>query len=266
MKPSTLPLLAAGLVLSSAAVFAESPKPIISEDFESTPVGQVPKGFTKVGAVEVVDDVAHTGKKSLRMNPAVNGARKITLTGEPVAALGGSHWGRLYYKVKLPTPLPVVPPGKTTAAVHTTLVSGNATSPLASDHIEVRLLGLSLKMDGAFRYLYNVQPRGGRKEFGVSNKTDSKFTDEWVLAEWHVDYATQSYHCYINGEEQKDIAIDNGEGKFEKVEIPVKFDDLSFGWQNYQAATGEGFTTWLDDLALGKERLGPVAAGKTAAK
>ena len=40
--------------------------------------------------------------------------------------------------------------------------------------------------------------------------------------------------------------------------------NFSVGWTNYQAATGEGFTVWLDDLAIGKKRLGPVA-GATAA-
>src|SRR5471032_322495 len=67
------------------------------EDFESTPVGQVPKGFTKTGMVAVVDDVAHSGTHSLRMEPAANGPRRITAKGEAITALGGTHWGRLYF-------------------------------------------------------------------------------------------------------------------------------------------------------------------------
>jgi hypothetical protein len=266
MKPSTLSLLAAGLVLSGAGLQAETPKLILNEDFESTPAGEIPKGFTKTGAVVVVDDMAHSGKKSLRIEPATRGARKITLEGEKVAALGGEHWGRLYYKVKLPAPAPVIPEGKTTGIIHSTLVSGNAISPSANDAIEMRLVGNLLRTDGTFRYLFNVQPRKERKEFGKSNKAPSTFSDQWVLVEWHVNNADQSYHFYVNGEEQKDITVENGAGNFTNSEIPAVFKDLSFGWTNYQPATAEGFTAWIDDLALGKERIGPAGTGKTAAK
>jgi hypothetical protein len=81
-----------------------------------------------------------------------------------------------------------------------------------------------------------------------------------------VNSADQSYHFYVNGEEQKDITVENGAGNFTNAEIPAAFKDLSFGWTNYQPATGEGFTAWIDDLALAKERIGPTSSGKTAAK
>src|SRR3954469_12258548 len=98
---------AACLLLTSAAIAAPpAAKTIISENFESTAAGQIPKGFTKTGAVAVVDDVSHSGKKSLRMEAAVNGARRITAKGDAITALGGTHWGRLYFKVQLPVPTP----------------------------------------------------------------------------------------------------------------------------------------------------------------
>ena len=237
---------------------------LVSEDFESTAVGEIPKGFTKSGAVAVAEDAAHSGKKSLRIEPATKGPRTITLQGAQVAALGGQFWGRLYFKVKQPTPLPVVPEGKTTGAIHTTMVSGKATSPLANDPIDVRLLGTSTDMTGSFKYLYNVQPRGGRKEFGVSAKARSQYTDQWTLAEWSVDNATQSYQLFINGDEVTDVALHKGAGKFEGVELPASFETLSFGWNNYQPASGDGFTAWIDDIALSKKRIGstPTAARK----
>ena len=63
----------------------------IYEDFESTDVGKIPKGFTSKGSVGVVDDVAHTGKHSLRLNAAVSGARQIVKQGAELAAMGGEH-------------------------------------------------------------------------------------------------------------------------------------------------------------------------------
>jgi hypothetical protein len=265
VKTSLLPVSLALLLLASTRVCAQSDV-IVSEDFESIPVGQIPQDFTKTGAIGVADDAAHSGHHSLRIEPAIKGGRFITLKGPKLAALGGQFWGRLYFKVKQPSPLPVVPEGKTSAAIHTTLVSGKTTSPLANDPIEVRLLGTITDMTGAGRYLYNVQPLKGRKEFGVTSKAKFHYTDEWTLAEWYVDNTTQTYQLFINGDEVKDVALSKGAGQFEGVELPTAFDTLSIGWTNYQAATGEGFTTWIDDLALGKKRLGPTGSASAAAK
>jgi len=261
VKPSFLPIAIALLVLASARAFAESAPGdlILSEDFESIPVGEIPKGFTKTGTIGVAEDAAHSGRKSLRIDPAIKGARVITLTGEKLAAVGGTHWGRLYYKTKLPTPLPVVPEGKKTAGIHTTLVSGRATSPLANDPIDVRLMGTSTDMTGLFKYLFNVQPKL-RPEFGVGAKARSQYTDEWTLAEWFVDHDTQTYQFFVDGQEITDIALHKGAGQFAGAEIPAVFESLSFGWNNYPAASGEGFTVWIDDLALGKKRIGATAA------
>src|SRR5665213_2026788 len=113
-----------------------SPGTILSEDFESTPVGAIPAGFTKTGAIGVEEGVAHSGKHALKIEPAVRGGRFISLAPDKVAALGGEHWGRLYYKVKTPARLPT---GK---LIHATLVDGQAISPLANDQIDVRLATL----------------------------------------------------------------------------------------------------------------------------
>lgn len=226
---------------------------VLNEDFENTAAGQIPKGFTKTGAVAVVEDVAHSGKKSLRIEPAANGARRITFKGEALTALGGQHWGRLYFKVQLPVPEPQGT-GKF-PVIHSTIVAGSAQSPSAKDPIEVRVVDTVLGPNkGAHQWLYNVQPRK-RAEFGKGSKYNYHYSDEWTLAEWYVDHATQSYRFFINGEEVKDIAFSKGAGNFTGAEIPEVFESLSFGWNNYQQA-GKGFTAWIDDIALSKERIG----------
>jgi hypothetical protein len=230
-----------------------SGKVVLSEDFEDTPVGEVPKGFTKTGAVAVVDDVAHSGKKSLRMEAATNGARRITLKGDAVTALGGEHWGRLYFKVKMPAPLPN-DPAKKFAVIHSTLVAGAAQSPQFKDPIEVRVLDTMIESKGMMEYIYNVQPKK-RPEFANGSGWKYKYTDEWTLAEWHVDSATQTYRLYINGEEIKGASFSKGAGNYEKAEVPEVFQSLSFGWNNYQKAE-PGFVAWIDDIALSKERIG----------
>ncbi len=257
------------LLVAPGLIQAVGPAALVTEDFETTAIGAIPAGWTKTGAIGVADGVAHSGHRALQIEPAVKGGRFISLAPEIVAALGGEHWGRLYYKVKTPTPLPVVPEGKKSASIHTTLVAGKTTSPLANDAIEVRMAGLSLNGAGEFKYLYNVQPKL-RKEFGVSAKSTQRFNDEWTLLEWHVDHATQTYEFFVNGQEVTDLALHRGAGHFEGVELPATFQTLSIGWTNYQPATGEGFTVWIDDIALGKQRLGPVAtvpgSGSSAGK
>jgi hypothetical protein len=243
--PSTAPAMAFDPPLGSGKV-------LLAEDFESTAVGQIPAGFTKTGQVEVVDDVSHGGKKSLRMDPAARGARRITLKGDVLAALGGQFWGRLYLKVQLPTPKPTG--GGNFPVIHSTIVAGAAISPLANDPIEVRVVDTVLGPNGKHQWIYNVQP-GRRPEFGKGSAYNYQYTDNWTLAEWYVDNATQSYRLFINSKEVKDVALSKGAGNFDKVELPAVFQSLSFGWNNYQQA-GDGFTAWIDDIALGKERIG----------
>jgi hypothetical protein len=247
----------ANIVLPPVAVVGEKDA-IVLEDFESTAVGAVPEGFKAVGKVAVSDDFSHSGTKSLKMEAARNGPRRITLTGDKVAALGGTFWGRLYFKVQVPFPLP--PPGNN-PVIHSTLVAGSATSPDFNDRIEVRMLDTVMRQDGMHQFIYNVQPSGGRPEFGKGGAYTHKYNSDWTLAEWYVDAATQTYRLFINGTEITDVTKNNGAGNFTGTELPEVFQSLSFGWNNYQAAD-PGFVAWIDDLALSKNRLGPHEAPK----
>lgn len=227
--------------------------PLFTEDFESTAVGAIPDGFTATGKVAVADDFAASGKKSLRIEAAPRGPRRITLQGDILTKLGGQFWGRLYYRVQTPHPLP--DPASSNPVIHSTFVAGSALSPQFHDQIEVRMLDTVMNKAGAHQYIYNVQPKS-RGEFGKGSAYLYHYTNEWTLAEWSVDYATQSYHLYINGQEIAGVALDKGAGNFTRVELPEVFTSLSFGLYNYQSA-GTGFVIWIDDIALGKERIGP---------
>lgn len=243
----------------AAIVPLKTAKLIIFEDFESTAVGGIPKGFTKKGSCVVVGDAAHTGKQALKLDAAAKGMRGLEKAGPEIAALGGTHWGRMYFKVQLPTPAPV---GN---GAHTTMVAGAAQSPAEKDPIEVRLMGLSIGKEN-FRYLYNVQPRKGRKEFGTHSRTAQKFTDQWTLAEWYVDHSSQTYRFFINGQELTDLSFHKGEGAYAGAEIPAVFESMTFGWNNYQPVQDPGFVVWIDDLAVGKDRIGDQTLQSTTTK
>lgn len=254
-RTASLILTVAAIVAAPMAMAADKKPPkeaplLLVEDFETTASGQIPKNYTKWGAIAVVDDVAHSGTHSLRPEPAVDGPRRITVNDKQLmAALGGDHWGRLYFKVKTPTPVP------SGGVIHSTLVSGKAQSPQFKDPIEVRMLDTILNKDAKLSFIYNVQP-SKRDEYANGSRGDYKFTDEWTLAEWHVVFATQTYTLFINGMEVPGASMSKGAGNFEKCEIPEVFESLSFGWWNYQKAEPGGFTVWIDDIALCKERIG----------
>ena len=260
-RPDPRRVLLALLVLAPSAMAAAEPKKkppaeaplLLLEDFEATAAGQIPKGYTKSGAAGVDDQVAHRGAHSLRLDAAANGARCITVGAGPLlTALGGSHWGRLFFKVQLPV---AKPQGEGAyPVIHSTLVGGTAQSPQFADAIEVRMLGMVLGPHDLFSYLYNVQPRK-RPEFAAGSKAEYRYSDAWVLAEWHVDFASQAYQLFIDGAEIPGAALANGAGNFEKAEIPAVFETLSFGWTNYQKAD-PGFVAWIDDIALSKDRVG----------
>jgi hypothetical protein len=222
---------------------------VFAEDFETTAAGQVPKGYQKQGELGVAEDFANRGRRSLKIEPKTNGPRRITTNSDILKQLGGSHWGRLFYRVALPAP------ECKSGVIHSTIVSARGMSPLHNDKIEFRPVDTILGNDQKHSYIWNVQPQGGRGEFASGSDRRFKFTDKWTLVEWHVDHATQTFRLYLDGEEVKDAAFSKGAGKFEKAEIPAAMESMSFGWWNYQAA-GAGFTVWIDDIALSKERIG----------
>jgi hypothetical protein len=220
----------------------------ICEDFEDTADGAVPAGWTKSGNVGTSSNTPHRGTKSLEIGAATNGARRMRLEGSRIAALGGSHWGRIFYKVKTPAPAPA------SGVIHSTIVAWEAMSPISGTN-EVRVVDTVENTQGRHQYLYNVQT-SDRGEFGKGSTYDFSYDGAWYCAEWFVDYATQAYRFFLDGEELESIAITNGAGNFQNSELPSAFTALAIGWNNYQQAPSPGFVAWIDDVAIGSARIG----------
>lgn len=221
-----------------------SPDYLLCEDFEAAAVGAVPQGWSAHGKAAVAEDQASHGKRSLKISPADNGERRIY---HSTAMLGAAHWGRVSYRVQLPTP---------EAFVHSTLVTFFGKGPTVGD-AEFRVVDTVKDAKtggfagGKHQFLYNVQPQG--TEFGTGSNYDYTFEDKWHCAEWHVDAATQTYEFFYDGKQV--ISFSKGAGKFEGSELPTTFAEVRLGWNNYQAAP-PGFTAWLDDFAVDDQRVG----------
>lgn len=218
----------------------------ICEDFEDTDVGATPEGWTKHGDASGVDDAeARLGARSLKLGAIPVWERRIY---HDASMLGSSHWGRIFYKVQLPVP---------DAFVHSTLVAFGGEGPNIGE-AEFRVVDTVKQaadtpdIGSTHQFLYNVQPQSSG-EFGTGTDYDWTFDGQWHCAEWYVDAATQTYRFYFDGTEA--ISIENGAGNYSGTELPDGFSEIRVGWINYQESP-PGFTAWIDELAVGDQRIG----------
>ncbi len=218
---------------------------LLCEDFESTQPAAIPAGWTQHGNAQVAADEARHGTHSLKVEPATNGERRIRF---PAQSFGSKHWGRIFYKLKLPVP---------DAFVHSTLVALSGSGPTigAAEYRVVDTVKQAIDtpdVGSRYQFLYNVQPQNSA-EFGEGTSYDRAFDGAWHCAEWYIDASDQSYSVYWDGAQQ--ISFTKGAGRFAGSEIPTEFSELRIGLNNYQAAP-PGFTVWIDDVAVAHSRIG----------
>jgi hypothetical protein len=194
--------------------------------------------------VSIATDQAKRGTRSLKIGQAENGERRIVRSA---AGIAPTHWGRVFYRVELPTP---------GVFVHSTLVAFEGNGP-GIGVAEYRVVDTVQDASRMHQFLWNVQPGGA--EFGKGSAYDWRFDGEWHCAEWLVDGVTQAYRFFIDSVEVTQIAIANGAGNDgtgeNRTHIPMSFTELRVGWNNYQSAS-PGFVAWIDELAIGESRVG----------
>ncbi|HEX7669255.1 MAG TPA: hypothetical protein VF395_06730 [Polyangiaceae bacterium] len=220
---------------------------LLCEDFEATAVGATPAGWTKHGDQSgVASDEFKHGAHSLRLGAIPTWERRIY--HDVPAALGGAHWGRIYYKVQLPVP---------DAFVHSTIVAFSGVGPVNGPS-EFRVVDTvkQAKTDGSHhQFLYNVQPQNSNPEFGTGTSYDYTFDGAWHCAEWHIDASKQEYEFYFDSATDPKIQFTKGAGKYDGSDLPPSFEQIKIGWINYQNSP-PGFVAWVDDLALDHTRIG----------
>ena len=227
------------------------------EDFESAAVGGLPAGWTKDGAVGVVSGVSMGGTKALHASPANRGARYASRNISALGDLSGKHWGRVFFKVG--SPAPNFNPGDVIdgVVVHSTMVAFDEISPLGGG-IQTRVVDTVVNPFAGLKhqYLYNVQPKA-RAEFGTGSDYNYKHDDKWHCAEWQIDSAAQAYQLYIDGAAVPKATVAKGAGNFGGAEIPLRFESVSVGWNNYQGMQNQaGYEAWFDELVLNDMRVG----------
>lgn len=222
----------------------------ICESFEDAPLGGFPDGWalresfhwggTSIG---VANDDAARGSKALKIVGGDNGANFMKYDGD-LGDLAADHYGRIFFKVNTPAPWP------SNGVLHGDIVQGEGPSPATGVGSNVRW-GVVENTQQQFQWIYNVQPYSDTiPEWGDGTDYNYSWPGAWQCLEWRWSNTEQTGSLWIDGQ-----LIPITVGQAHAPELPV-FDNLAVGWSNYQSAPGEGFTVWIDEVALDANRIG----------
>jgi hypothetical protein len=237
--PSTAPGLGAPPACASG-------KTLICEDFEKAVAGAVPAGWSRQGSATTITQEPARGMLALQTKSAVNATYSVNRISRKIT-IPGTHWGRVYYKVAVPSPRPA------SGVIHATFVALGGTMPTGGS-AEYRIVDTVVAaFNNKFQYLYNVQPNG--REFGKGSSYNWAYDGKWQCTEWYLDEATQTYRLYLNGSETPALQINNGAGNYNGSQIPKSFSSIWLGVAHYQNSV-TGFTVSFDELAIDSKRIG----------
>jgi hypothetical protein len=218
----------------------------VCESFEDAAAGTLPAGWNRRPgyggkSMAVAADAAARGSHALKIEGGVNGSQFLEYK-QGLGGLATEHWGRIFFRVKVPAPWP------TTGVLHGDIVQHIGPHPGGGTN-GVRW-GIVENTQMKFQWIYNVQPSQGENEFGEGTAYNYTWPDRWQCLEWHYSQPTQQGAVWLDGT-QLPITV----GKNHVPEIPV-FTSLGVGWANYQNAGGEGFVVWIDEVAFDPSRIG----------
>ncbi len=210
----------------------------LCEDFETGTIGAAPTGWTALpawgtGAIGLASDQFRSGSKALKSDSAATGQPRIQKSIASLGALGGKHWGRIFYKVKTPAPRP-------NTYYHVTFVA------LREGTNESRVVDTVQAPSGMIQFLYNLP----NDSCCTGSSYDWAFDDKWHCAEWNVDAAAKSYRFFLDGVEIASIGFTNKDAA-----MLTTFTSVGVGNIFYQAPSS-AFVTWFDDLALDDTKIG----------
>jgi hypothetical protein len=80
--------------------------------------------------------------------------------------------------------------------------------------------------------------------------------DVWQCVEWRMDASDNRVDLWFDGVPQPDLTVSTTDHGGNDVDFLFpRFDTVKFGWQLYQPNDG-AYDLWLDDIALGADRIG----------
>lgn len=240
---------------------------LFCDDFESYPKSLPPGGpwapQLKAGSLAVDETQHYSGAKSVKFSTdAASGTKRALLrlaTSTVFPLANDTLFGRMMFRLE----------AAPETSVHWTLVQAGGLVEGQSYHALYRYGGqLPITADGAFvgsQWMANYETPDSYSGTGPSSDCWQHAnqsvipTSAWSCLEWKFDGQNNALSLWLDGEPLNDLSVvGTGQGCVNQPATYVwtapQFDSLDVGWESYQ--TDEARTLWLDDVALGAERIG----------
>jgi hypothetical protein len=208
----------------------------LCEDFETGTVGGLPTGWTALDGyggdaakgVGLANDQFRSGSMSLKSDSMTPGEERIQKSLASLGATASKHWGRIFYKVQSPAPLPA-----SGAVIHVTLTALEGTT-------ENRVVDTVEASNGTHQFLFNLPD----DSCCTGSAYSWSFDAAWHCAEWYVDVASESYRFFTDNTEVTSLAFTgNASAKMSS------YTAIGVGAEFYQMPPAP-FVIWFDDLAI----------------
>jgi hypothetical protein len=245
---------------------------LICDDFEAYAPGGAPGGAWSVsaykGSVAVDTGRAFSGKRAVKVSAdSADGYRSamLVLKGSGLPVAGNVVFGRMMFWLE----------SAPEATVHWTFIDGQGVVPGQNYRSLYRyggqhpitengtFIGSQLMANYDTPDSYQNPPKGPGSDCWLHSDKKPVPVGAWTCAEWRFDGPANQMQFWLNGAELTDLAM-NGKGQgcvnqaasFEWT-APT-FEQFDLGWESYQPDGAR--VIWIDDVALGTERLGCPAA------
>jgi hypothetical protein len=244
---------------------------LVCDDFEGYSNGSPPHAPWSVvknsGSVLIDRTRAHSGTQSVMVTaPAASGFRSVLLrfaSSTLLPTAGNVIYGRMMFWLD----------SAPNAEVHWTFIDGEglvSTDAGVPYHAVSRYGGQMplTDVDGGFlgsQLMASYDTPDSYSGIGPSSDCYQQSMQrevpvaQWTCAEWQFDGPNDTMRFWINGVPVPDLTVAmTGDGCTQQptgyVWAAPRYAELDVGWESYQA--DDARTIWLDDVALGSERIG----------
>lgn len=188
--------------------------------------------------------------------PAASGYRSalLGLESPTLPVTGNVVYGRMMFFLE----------SAPTSDVHWTFVDGYGLVPGKNYHAAYRYGGQH-PVSGGSQLMANYDTPDSYSSIGPSSDCWQHASGRvvpvgrWACAEWRFDGAANGMRFWLDGQELTDLAVSGtGQGCVnQSATFPwtaPTFERIDVGWESYQA--DQARTLWIDDLAIGTQRIG----------
>jgi hypothetical protein len=242
---------------------------IFCDDFEGYNTGAPPAGMwdnnAYQGSVAVDTGRAHSGKNAVKISAdAVPDYRSVMISVADPSILpvsGNVVYGRMMFYLES------APEG----TVHWTFIAGSGPIPNMGYSAIYRYGGqIPITNNGTFvgselmaNYetpdSYQSPPVGPGSDCWLHGNQTVVPVGAWTCAEWEFDGPNNSMRFWLDGTEVKALAMmGTGQGCVNQpADFPwtaPSFESMAVGWESYQM--DDARVIWIDDFALGTQRIG----------